>query len=437
MRLRRIFSFPALALASSALISAAVAEAAQEWNQLRGVLAADFNHDGSRVIARSRTGEIGIWNVEEGGPVAGELAADARSTCYEMSDDHRFVVIAFESGSRVFDTSTAAAVSPMLDAQLRDQLRTRALFSPDNSTVIIFEEKQTSVWDPRSGERIAAIAAAEGPHEEAPPSAIFTGDGAHCFLMQRDGTVTRYDTRTWKPVGKPMRHPRFDTAYEFGFSASADGKWIATFDDAGENGPKGQLQVWDAVTSKPVGRPLIEVNGFSARFLADPARVLVEPARGDATMRELPSMKTLYTIKAHDDVEGPQLAVSPNRDWIFAWGADRTLLVLDSATGTTKATYPQKAAISGVLVAADSGACFVSYDNSTFTTEGFHDNYIMRLSVPELNVVGKFRSLDYLSDTLLSPDGRRLLVREGGDENERLLIFNASNLSPVGASAEE
>jgi hypothetical protein len=38
---------------------------------------------------------------------------------------------------------------------------------------------------------------------------------------------------------------------------------------------------------------------------------------------------------------------------------------------------------------------------------------------------------------MLSGDGRRLLVLEGGSEKERLLIFNASDLSAVGPAVRD
>ncbi len=296
---------------------------------------------------------------------------------------------------------------------------------------MIFEPKQLSVWNVRTGERMIANRLTAEPNDEAPPSAWFTAGGAHCFIMDADGTVTRYETRRWIPDAKPMRHPRFNTAWEFGFDASADGKWLATMDDAGENGPKGQLQVWDAITSKPVGKPFININGYSASFLADPSRIVVQPARGDATVRQLPSLETLYTIKMHDEIDGPRVCVSSDGKWILAWGSDRTLLCLDSLSGKTKGSTPQKATIESLVVAPDSAACFVGYNNSTFLTEGFWDNYILRLNLPELNVAAKIRRVDHLSEHSLSPDGRRLLVREGSSDRERLLIFNASDLSVV------
>ena len=403
-------------------------------SELRGVANADLNHDGSRVIVRLRNGTIGFWNVADGTRVAGDLAPTADAECYHISADGRFILIGFADGAAVFDANTGMAVSPPLNVRPRCELRTSAMFAPDGGTVVIFEPKEASVWKVTSGEKIIAVPYAEGPHEDAPPAATFTADGASCFLLSPDGIVTRYETQTWQPVGKPMRHPRLNTAYEFGFNVSPDGKWLATFDDAGENGPKGYLQIWDGVSSKPVGAPLLNTNGFSARFLADPDRVLVLPARGNASLRALPSGKVLFPIPAHDEVDGPSVEVSPDGKWLITWGANRTVAILDSTTGKLKEHLPDRATIRNVLVAPDPGALFILYDNSTFVTAHFHDNYVFRLRLPDLNTLGAFRSFAYLGKTSLSRDGTRLMIQEGRDDDQRLLIFRAENLMPVAST---
>ena len=399
--------------------------------ELRGVAEADLNYDGSRVIVRLRNGEIGFWDVAEGKRAPGDLAPDATAECYRISEDRRFVLIGFEDGAVVFDANTAMAVSPPLKAKVRCELHTSAVFAPDGATVVIFEPKEASVWKVASGEKVAAVPYPEGPHEDAPPFASFTSDGAACFVMSPDGIVTRHETQTWSAVGKPMRHPRLDTAYEFGFNARADGKWIATFDDAGENGPKGYLQIWDGLTGKPVGAPLLNTNGFTARFLAEPDRILILPARGNAAMRALPSLKLLYPVPAHDEVEGPSAEMSPDGKWLITWGSDRTIRVLDSTTGKLKDHQPEKATIRNVLVGPDPAALFIVYDNSTFMTAHFHDNYVFRLRLPDLNTLGAFRSFANVARTSLSRDGSRLMVQEGGDHDQRLLIFRAADLMPV------
>jgi WD40 repeat protein len=341
------------------------------------------------------------------------------------------VLVGMKEGSRVFDATSAGAISPVLQVRLRESLPTPAVFSPDGTVVIIFEEKQASVWNVRTGERVALLPLALGPHEEAPPDAIFAKTGALCFVMDPDGTVTRYDAKSWKPLGRPMRHPRLETAYEFGFTASEDCRFIATFDDAGENGPKGQLQVWDAIANKPLGAPLVTTNGFSARFIPGADRILIQPARGDASVRELPSMKTAYAIRAHDDLDGPKIEVSPDGKWILSWGPDRKLDVIDAKTGKVVGNTSSAAAVTKILFGPEAADCYVVFDNTAFFLQDYHDGYVMKMSLPELDITGSLRTLEFLARVSLSPNGQRLLLVEGKTDQERILVFETERMKPI------
>ena len=398
-------------------------------SDLRGVWQAAFNQDASRVLVRLRNGEIALWEVEAGTRVAGELKSPA--TGFVMDAKGSLALVGYADGSRVFEMTSGRAIGPLLPEKLLDNVTEPAVFSPDGRTVVIFGHGTVTIWNCQSGERRAAIPFPAGPDEEATGSAIFAAGGAVCFLMDPNGTVTRYDTSNWKPVGQPMRHPRLEMAYEFAATASEDGKWLATFDGAGENGPKGQLQIWDARAGKPLGAPLVNTNGFSARFLAGTDRVLVLPARGEAAVRALPTMKMLYKIPAHDEIDGPRAQLSPDGKWILAWGSDRIINVHDAATGKIAGGSAEKATIRNVLVPPDSSACFVVYDNSTFATEKYQDFYVTRMALPDMTMTAAHRSLDFVRGAALSPDGRRVLFFEGGDEAERLIILDATNLEPL------
>lgn len=408
---------------------------AARLSDLRGVWRAEFNQDASRVLVRLRGGEIAFWDVATGSRVADELTSPA--SAFVMNAKGSLALVGSAEGSRVFDAMTGRAIGPLLPATLLENPEEPAVFSPDGETLVIFGPSAATIWKFQSGERRAAMSFPTGPNEDATGAAIFAANGATCLLMDPDGTVMNYETAAWKSASKPMRHPRLEMAYEFGAAASEDGKWLATFDGAGENGPKGQLQIWDARVSKALGAPLVNTNGFTARFLAKPDRVLVLPARGDATVRTLPEMKMLYQIPAHDEIEGPRVELSPDGKWIVAWGSDRVINLHDAATGKIVAVSPAKAAIMKVLLAPDSSACFVVYDNSTFATENYQDYYVTRLALPDMTVVAAHRSLNFLRGTTLSPDGQRLLFLEGGDDAERLVILDAIKLKPVAGSGPD
>jgi WD40 repeat protein len=378
-----------------------------------------------------RDGAAGIWAVPEGTRIASDLDAQSTSDSHVMSADARLVVVGFKDGhSRVFDASSAKSVSPILNVPLRGQMPVPALFSPDNTMLVIFADKEVVVLNVRSGERIATIPMTTGTNEDSAGSAFFTAGGAQCFLMDGGGTVTRYGTKDWKPIGKSMRHPAAELAYEFFFNASDDGKWLATFDSAGENGPKGHLQVWDAVAGKPLGKPLVSVNGFLGRIFGA-NRIVITPFRGEAAVRDLPSMKVSYSLRPHDELDGPKVEISSDQKWLLSWGPDRRLDSFDAASGKLANNYISSAAISKVMTAPDSSSCYVVFDNTAFLLQGHHDYYVMKMGLPELNITNSLRLLDYLLSASLSPDGKRLLILQGTTNQERLLLFDAATLKAL------
>ncbi len=426
---RSFVSFPAVLML--ALPLAPVSDAAEKLSDLRGAFRVSFNHDASRVIAISREGALTIWALPAGTPVTGDLNPGAIADGFVMSSDAKLVLVGFEDGQcRVFDASNAKALSPLLDFRLSAESQMPGLFSPDASTLLLFSNKEAVAFDIRSGERRATFPMGANTDDDAKGSAAFTKDGARCFVMDGSGTVTPHDTKNWKPSGPPMMHPKANAACDYGFSLSDDGKWLATFDDPGENGPKSNLQVWDATTSKTVGKPLVAVNGMTGRFVGI-NRLLILPGRGEAAVRDLPSLKIAYTLRPHDEVDAPNAVISPDGKWILVWGADRGLDLVDAASGKFVHGYQSAARISKVLVMPDSSACCVLFDNSVFFLQGYHDNYLVKLSFPEMEITKTLRILDYVLSVSLSPDGEQIMVQQGETDQERLLFFEAESFKPI------
>jgi WD40 repeat protein len=427
-----LFLVVSLPLASHAEVDIGV----QRLGDLRGVWQANFNYDGSRVIVRTREGEVGLWGVAEGTPIAGDLGLKTPSESYVISPDGRMILVGFKQGARVFDATSGVAVSPIFDVQLHDHWQPQAVFSPNGELIILFEEKQALVFNVKSGEPIATIPIPSNSDKDATDSsaaATFVRGGSNCFIMDRAGGVTRYDATSWKPMGKRMRHSPADAAYEFGFNASDDGKWMATFDRPGENGPKGRLQVWDALSSSPIGEPIAAVNGLVGRFLPGTNRILIAPGRGEASVRDLPSMHTAYVIRPHDEVDGPSVDISSDGKWIISWGGDRAIRLFNAELGKLANHYSSPAAVAKVIISPDASACYVVVDNTAFLLQEYHDNYIMKLSLPDLKITHSLRILDYLVRASLSPDGSRLMIQQGKTGRERLRFFDAAALTLIEA----
>ena len=390
--------------------------------ELHGVGNAHFNHDASRLVVQTSDEEVGLWDAKNGTRISGDAALKKPYVAYLISPDRRRFLLGFKDGhSQVFDASSGSPVSPVLDLSFReDAERPQAVLSPDCGTIVFYGEKKASVVDVQTGKRIATVPIALEDDGQWEPirAVIFASGGAKCFVMGPNVTVTAYETKTWKPLGKPMKHPPAKMAADFGFAASPDGKWVVTFDDPGENGPQGNLQAWDAVTNKPLGKPLSGKNGMTGRFFPGQDRVLVQAGRGDATVRELPSMAVAYTIKMRDDeIDGPQVEVFPNGKWLLAWGkwGENKIDLIDGSTGKIVDSYSSSASITTPLIPSDSSAFYLVFDN-----------YLHRFSVPGLKITGSIGSADRQS---LSPDGRWIMVVES--EQERLALFDAATLKPV------
>lgn len=403
--------------------------------ELRGVWQAHFNHDASRLVVRTRNGEVGLWDARKGTRISGDAALKKPSITSVISPDLRKFLVGFkDGGARVFDASSGSAISPVLDLTFREDVYSQAVFSPEGGTIVFFGEKEASVLDVKTGKRVATIPVPFELEESGPDStasAMFAGGGSTCFVMEPQGTVTTYETKTWSPMGKPMKHPPAESAYQFGFEASPDGKWIVTFDSPGENGPQGQLQAWDALTQTPLGDPVSAQNGMSGRFLPGQSRVLVQGGRGDASVRDLPSMAIAYVIKQHDEVDGPKVEVAPTGKWLMAWGPDKRVELIDSATGKTLDTFYSSASVESALIPSDSSICYLGFENTAFSTVNLYDNYLHRFSVPELKITGSIRILASVSRQSLSPDGRWIMIVQGSDDQERIVLYDATSMKAL------
>lgn len=422
-----------LLLSFRTLSDAAENAASRPFADLTGVTHAEFNADGTRLIVRTRQPAIGLWDVASGKTVVGDLKPDRAIAAHVLSADRRALLVGFaDGGSRVFDTATGAALTPLLEAKLEEGESVRAAFSPDRKRVVILEAEFASVFQIPSGQREAKLPAKAASADAEPDmnaTAAFTADGAQCLVLT-GADITRYDTATWKPIGKPLRHPAAESAYHISFVLSSDDCWMATFDDPGENGPKGHLQAWDLAKAKPLGKPFVAVNGWEGRFFGPGHQLLALPGRGEASVRDLPALKPRFAIKQHDEVEGPQATASPDGKWLISWGSDRELRLIDGATGKVVNRFAAGTAISQVLPLPDSTGLLVVCDNSTFFLQDHHDHYVLRFSFPEMQPTHSARLLQPVTTATLAPDGRTLAVIAGPTEHEQVHLYDAATLQP-------
>jgi WD40 repeat protein len=117
--------------------------------------------------------------------------------------------------------------------------------SPDGKTLAV------PTWSPREGaveilavpslRRAARIRIARGR------AATFSPDGLLLHIADQAGEGRLFDTRTWKPRGRPMRgHAGISSITSF----SPDGRTLAT------TSTDGTTRLWDVASTRLIGRPL-------------------------------------------------------------------------------------------------------------------------------------------------------------------------------------
>ncbi|MEK6196148.1 MAG: WD40 repeat domain-containing protein [Deltaproteobacteria bacterium] len=257
----------------------------------------------------------------------------------------------------------------------------------------------------------------------------FSKDGEWAFVLDSTASLHRYNTRTWKESAPPMRHPNREKFHSCGFAISDDARYAVTFDAPGENGPDGQLQLWNVTTSQPINAPLSAQNGLSARFMNGGRRLLITPGRGNTRVVKLPSLETDFVLPRHDDVEASRALITTDGRSILTWGYDSRLILTDAVTGKNQGSSHNRARIQSAHTGPDPDFVWLTYDNTAFLLKGHYDCYVVRMDLKTMKPTAIVRVTDYLHRTILSRDGTRLMIHKGKTDHEVIRIFNAETLT--------
>ena len=216
-------------------------------------------------------------------------------------DESRILTWSDDGTARIWDSASAAPLSPPLDHQgLRIN---EALFSPDESRILTLSY--------------------EG-------------------LGSRGGVAWLWDAHSGEPLGSPLEHGSMITGARF----SPDGNQILTWSD------DDTVRVWDSNTNRPLTPPLKHNSSIrGARYLQGTSRILVWSSDGAARIWESASGEPLTPNLQHDRAAGPpwtnpdetQLRTYTMTGRIYnfdlgiddAWPVDRSVLRVEVQTGTT------------------------------------------------------------------------------------------------------
>jgi len=200
------------------------------------------------------------------------LVHNGRVGDVEFSPDGGRIVTAGGNGAALWDATTGERIGPRL---AHSGPVFRAKFSPDGRHVVTAGADQTRkgvpagghsrVWDAATGQALTLPLKHSAPVHHA----AFSPDGKRVVTASDDQTAQVWNAVTGLPVTGPLKHPTQVVYAAF----SPDGSRIVTScrDRRGgfSTGAIGGLQVWDAVTGKPItallySRELIREATFSA-----------------------------------------------------------------------------------------------------------------------------------------------------------------------------
>ena len=89
-------------------------------------------------------------------------------------------------------------------------------------------------------------------HDDWVWAVAFSPDGNTALTGGKDHVARRWDTRTGRPIGEPLRHRHPVWAVSF----SPDGRTILTGSGDDEK-HEGEARLWDAASGEPLGPPLL------------------------------------------------------------------------------------------------------------------------------------------------------------------------------------
>jgi WD40 repeat protein len=223
--------------------------------------------DGRTLAAISATGELGFWDVRTRRPLGPLQPAHADAAG----------ALTFSADGRWLASGGGGSIVHLWDARRRTTVetlgRTVADLSLNNDGTMLAATLREANFN--GGLELYSVPDLELIRTVRVPTGTlgrFSADGRSLIYGDRAGRVWTFDTRTWKPRGRPLLAPGPLLAADL----SPDGRLVVT------TSIDGTARLWDAASGRAIGGPLTAGSGdmVGAAFVRGGRELAVVHERG-------------------------------------------------------------------------------------------------------------------------------------------------------------
>jgi WD40 repeat protein/serine/threonine protein kinase len=356
-----------------------------------------FSHDGQLAATASRDGTGQIWRFEGAQPRVLTVRHESWLTRTAISPDSKWVATASDDKTaRIWDAETGVQKHRLA----HDVRVTQVVFSPNSGQLLTVSGQLDSAhevrfWNVDSGELLPAKIRYERQTAGVPRiiwATEFSPDGQLIACASEDGTAQLWKVESGEAVFPPFVHtaPVNDIAF------SPDGAWLATADRAG------MARVWNTQTGAPATSPLPHRGAAASPTFSPDGEILTIGSGG-----------AVWSWRRHDGrLAQPPLEVDRSiasagfvdRRKIVTYSGAKTLRVWDLETDIDKAPVFQH---EGNLT----DCRFQSSGERVVTAS--RDGTARIWSIKDGSLVATLRHEADVSNAVFSPDGTLLATADG------------------------
>jgi WD40 repeat protein/serine/threonine protein kinase len=310
---------------------------------------AEMSSDGRWIATATRSGEVCVWNTDDGSRASAPLRHQDRVVSVRFhSDGSRLASASWDGTASIWDWRSGKAV---VTVRHPEYVRALALDSSGTRFATASDDQTAQVWDFSTGAPIGSAL----NHRARVNTVDFSPDGRWLATGSNDGTARVWDAASGRPVSPPLIHGVIVGRVAF----SPDGRHLmtASFD--------GGIQIWDPVSGARVSSPVSCRNALEIAWLADSTGYVVGGEDGlihqwmlpggtpDVRRLRLPGQVTSMQLNG----DGTQLIATIDSDFAILWNWQRP--------ASTPVSLRHGDIVSAVGYSPDSHLCFTTSQDGT------------------------------------------------------------------------